>query len=62
MIFFTGRFDRQISKRPDPVVSATFRRIDAENPDKPLEEVLDMCASNFNTNRSEIIRKLWGDK
>lgn len=62
MIFHTGKFHAASRFTPCPKVSATFSRLDEENPDLPVEELISLTSSQLSISRDAVIRKLWGKK
>jgi hypothetical protein len=62
MILHTGKFHAATIPRPNPSISATYSRLDEENPDLSVEEILDLTAAHYRTSRETIVKKLWGTK
>lgn len=50
----------RIQRTPDPQVQATFKRMEEENPDLPIEDILQLTASHLNLTPSTTIAALWG--
>lgn len=54
------RFGPSWQRKPDTQVSATFNRLNEENPELPIESIIEMTASHYDISPTQCIKALWG--
>jgi len=52
----------RMARNPDMRVSSVFSKYEMENPDLPVEDILEITAKHFAIPTSQVIKKLWGTR
>jgi hypothetical protein len=60
IIYGKPRVSKALRPQPDAAIRRTFNRYDEENPDLPIETILEMTATHHSIPVSTTIAALWG--